>query len=323
MTVGNFSMSMNVTQFNGSAGGGVTYTSVIPFALSETITIKNAAGQTVRTLFSGSRAAGTFTDVWNGRDAQASLLPDGPYFYTASAAAGSSSMVWDLGGVYSTLPNSFFCQAWVPVTNFQPFNNRFLPLSYNLSIPARTWVLFSVGWYDCNTPGPPLSACADPDKFCFPNGEYQESGLHSGWWAGVDPAGAFRGNIGSIAVLARQDNFSRNAVVLFGSKPGLTNLVVQPTAFNPGFGAQSVAFDVSSFQNQPLNVSVSAKNQESLSVLRTVTAAAQPAGHVTVLWDGRADNGMWAAPGAYTLTVTVSDAIGNAVSRQALTSISY
>jgi hypothetical protein len=44
---------------------------------------------------------------------------------------------------------------------------------------------------------------------------------------------------------------------------------------------------------------------------------------MTVLWDGHADNGLWASPGAYTLTVTVSDAIGNAVSRQALMSISY
>jgi hypothetical protein len=133
----------------------------------------------------------------------------------------------------------------------------------------------------------------------------------------------FRGNIGSIALLAHRDNFPQNAVILFGTQPTLTNPILTPPNWNPSTGPQTITLDVSSYQNQPVSVSIAVGNQESQSVLRTLTANGQPAGHVTVIWDGRADNGMWVAPGAYTLTVRVSDGIGNVVSRQALTTIAY
>jgi flagellar hook assembly protein FlgD len=325
LTIGNFTMTQSVDQFNPAGGGTVTYTSAVPFALTEAVSVKNLAGQTVRTLFSGARAAGVFSDVFNGRDAQGNLLPDGPYFYTATATAGTESIVWDLSARY-TASNSpgFLCQAWLPpAPAFQPFNNRPLPLSYFLFSAGRVWLLFSPGGFDCNTPGPAISACSLPDSFCSPAGEYQEAGTHTGWWAGVDPAGLLRGNIGSIVLLRSDNAFSQNAVVLFGTKPALSNLAVAPPNYNPGLGPQAISLDVSSYQNQPVSVSIAYFNQESQSVLRTVTANGRSAGHVTINWDGHAENGMWVAPGAYTLTVTASDGIGNAVSRKLLTMISY
>lgn len=324
LTIGNFAMQQNVDQFNAAGAGTVTYTSFVPFALTEVVTIRNLAGQTVRTLFSGQRAAGTFMDVFNGRDPQGNLLPDGPYFYAATAAAGPDSMSWDLGN-HSTSGNTpgFLCQAWLATSSFQPFNNRLLPISYSLNSSSRVWILYSPGGFDCNTPGPPLSACSLPDNFCSPAGTYEESGAHTGWWAGVDPAGVFQGNIGSIALLRSDGTFPQNAVVLFGTKPALSNLVVRPSNYNPSAKPQTIALDVTSYQSQPVAVSIAFFNQESQSVLRTVRASAQPTGHVTIPWDGRADNGMWVAPGAYTLTVSVSDGIGNTVSRQTLTRIDY
>jgi hypothetical protein len=44
---------------------------------------------------------------------------------------------------------------------------------------------------------------------------------------------------------------------------------------------------------------------------------------VTLTWDGRADNGMWVAPGVYIVTATAIDAIGNRVSEQILTNVAY
>lgn len=325
LTIGNFTMAQSVDQFSAAGGGTVTYSSAVPFALTEVVTIKNLAGQTVRTLFSGTRVAGVFSDVFNGRDAQGNLLPDGPYFYTATATAGPESIVWDLSVRYTTNNSpGFQCQAWLtPTPAFQPFHNSLLPLSYFLFSAGRVWLLYSPGGFDCNTPGPALSACSLPDNFCSPAGEYQEAGTHTGWWAGVDPAGLLRGNIGSIALLRSDGSFSQNAVVLFGTKPTLSNLAVEPPNYNPGLGSQVVSLDVSSYQNQPVTVSIAFFNQQSQSVLRTVAANGRNAGHVTVSWDGRADNGMWVAPGAYTLTVTASDGIGNAVSRNTLTMIAY
>ncbi len=97
VNVGNFTVSQNALQLNAAVGGVVAYSSVVPFALSQSLFIKNQSGQTVRTLQNSvSRPAGTYADTWDGRGDGGQLLPDGPYFYVATAAAGADSMVWDL-----------------------------------------------------------------------------------------------------------------------------------------------------------------------------------------------------------------------------------
>jgi flagellar hook assembly protein FlgD len=101
VTLGNFRVSANTTEFNAGTGGTVTYTSIVPFTLTETLSIKDAAGQTVRTLVNGaSRTAASYPDAWNGKNGSNALLPDGPYFYVASVTAGSYSMTWDLTNTF-------------------------------------------------------------------------------------------------------------------------------------------------------------------------------------------------------------------------------
>jgi flagellar hook assembly protein FlgD len=93
--------------------------------------------------------------------------------------------------------------------------------------------------------------------------------------------------------------------------------------YGPALGSQSVTFDLTTYQSQAASVSVSFFNQSSSSTLRTMTIANQAPGPVTISWDGRAENGMWVAPGTYTITATVTDTIGNVVSEQLLTTIQY
>ncbi len=77
------------------------------------------------------------------------------------------------------------------------------------------------------------------------------------------------------------------------------------------------------YQNQPAQVSVTFFNQTSLSTLRTITGTLGGSGHLTIPWDGRADNGMLVAPGRYTVTVLVTDARGTQIRGQILTTIQY
>jgi flagellar hook assembly protein FlgD len=126
-----------------------------------------------------------------------------------------------------------------------------------------------------------------------------------------------------MGVVTFHDQFSVNAVVVYGTKPSLTNLHVTPPIYGPAAGPQTIAFTLTTFQNQPVTVTSKFLNQDSLSTLRTVTATAVSPGNVSLTWDGRADNGAWVAPGLYTVTVTVTDSIGNVIQSQILTTIRY
>jgi len=99
------------------------------------------------------------------------------------------------------------------------------------------------------------------------------------------------------------------------------NVRIDPPVFDPSLAAPVVSFDLGTYQNQPVNVAITFLNQSSVSTLRTIILPAQAPGHVTVPWDGRADNGMLVAPGFYTITVTATDSIGNQVQGQILATV--
>lgn len=319
VTVSNFSMSKNFKSVN-STSGTITYTSIVPFTLSETITIKNAAGATVRTLFSGTRNAGTYNDVWNGRDATGGYLSDGGYFYVATATAGVSGMTWDLTNQYE--PTS-----WVGYYNsfpaYDPFNNQPLTITYNFNQTGRITFAFSPTYVTDPSQGIP-GGCAPPN-FCLFFEKYEETGSHTITWAGIDNTGVVRTDIKGYSFGSQQGNFPQNAVVVYGTKPVISGSLItaSPPVFMPGIGNQTVNFTVSSFQSQPVTVTVKYLNQTTLSTLRTITVNNVSPGSVSVNFDGRGDNGNWVAPGNYTVTVSVSDSIGNQVSSQILTTIQY
>ena len=63
-------------------------------------------------------------------------------------------------------------------------------------------------------------------------------------------------------------------------------------------------------------------NLTTKSTLRTIVEKRSP-GHGAIEWDGRADSGIYVAPGPYNVIVTVTDAIGNVVRSGILTEIQY
>ncbi|HVT18587.1 MAG TPA: FlgD immunoglobulin-like domain containing protein [Thermoanaerobaculia bacterium] len=317
LTVGNFSVSEGSLIVNAVGSIPVVYTSAVPFALTETLQIKNASGVVVRTLVSSAaRSAGTYSDIWNGRGDAGQLLPDGPYFYIAAVQDGTSSMAWDLSNQY--LNNYYGWNDNLNIQWFDPFNNLPMTFSYNFDYPGRVTIAFG----PVGTPYGVVDSCAPP-QFCLVYQKYEEPGVHSIFWAGVDPTGALRTDIHGVAVITERSAFAKNAVVMYGSKPSVLYVRVTPPIFGPATGTQTVSFDLSTNGNQPANVAISFLNQASLSVLRTISLVGVAPGHVTATWDGTADNGMPVAPGFYTVTVTVTDAIGNQASGQILTTIQY
>jgi flagellar hook assembly protein FlgD len=313
LTLGNFQVSQDVLQLNAASGGSVTYTSTVPFPLTETLTIKDLSGQVVRTLVNAARTAGTYNDSWTGTTDAGPLAKDGPYFYFATETDGAHSFTWDLSGQYV---NGFF--AYNDSLNIQPwdpFNNKPLTFTYNFPRAGRVTIGIS--------PWSPVPDNCNPPQYCPLNLFYQESGPHTFTWAGIDDTGAFRPDLQALGIITSQSAFPNNAVVLYGAKPVVTNLKVTPPVFGPASGGQTVSLDVTSYQNRPVAVTVTFQNQASLSTLRTISLSGQAPGHVAIPWDGRADNGMLVAPGFYTVTATVVDSLGNQVKSQILTNILY
>jgi flagellar hook assembly protein FlgD len=314
VSIGNFSVSQDVLQINPSAGQSIRYTSTVPFALTETLLVKNASGEIVRTLVTAAaRTAGSPVDVWDGRSDAGTVQPDGPCFYVATVTAGSYSMTWDLSQTYRNDWVSW--NDWLVLSSFDPFNNQPLRFTYDFAQPGRIWIAFS--------PYRPVPAHCDAPNFCLLMDSYEESGVHTIEWAGVDDLGRFRPDVASVGIVSGRSRFSQNAVVLFGMKPGVGNVRVNPPVFGPAVGQLAVTFDLGAPQGQAVDIQVKFMNQESLSVLRTLSLPGQSAGAKSVTWDGRAENGMWVAPGAYTVTVEAVDAKGNRAKGQILTQVVY
>jgi len=317
LTVGNFKVAQSAYQLNGAAGGTVTYTSTVPFPLTETIVVKNEAGAVVRNLVSSvARAAGTFQDAFNGRNDANVLLPDGPYFYVATVTDGTHTMTWDLSNDFRNDYSSY--NDWLGIQAYDPFNNVPLRFTYQFNSPARVTIAMIA------SSGSVIGNCLQPSAtfFCPVIERWEESGTHTFAWSGIDHTGGYR-TIRSLGIVSSSAKFPKNAAVLFGTKPTVQNVRVTPPVFGPAVGEQLVEFDLTTYQSQSASVSVAFVNLSTLSTLRTLTVAGQPPGHRTIAWDGRADNDMLVAPGFYAVRVTVTDNLGNAVSGDILTTIKY
>jgi hypothetical protein len=94
VTLANFSLRQDRLELDATGGGVVTYTSVVPFPLTETLVIKDRTGRVVRTLVHAPRPAGTHADAWDGRDDAGRYLPDGPYFVVATVTDGTHTTTW-------------------------------------------------------------------------------------------------------------------------------------------------------------------------------------------------------------------------------------
>jgi flagellar hook assembly protein FlgD len=337
-----FTASQNVFQLNAAASGTVTYTSNVPMTLTETITIRSeATGQTVRTLFSGVRAAGSYQDVWNGTNDGGQLVGDGAYRYFIVVSANNQTFTWDDGTHYmgSTVTQYNYPMCRKDENTFVACTDSSLLFDPYLLKPLRIGFCAASG-----DPAPPGVGCtvgntpfvmygkavfgAETDSDCHGSdcflSEYRPSGQNEFSWYGTSIDGTYLADAPYLTIIRRNDVWPRNLTLVYGTSPTLSGLSITPLIFNPaGPTSLTIQLNASTYQARTLTAKAAFRNVMSLSVLRTVPIASQGSGQIVLTWNGRAENGAWVAPGLYEVTITVTDSAGGSATLKPLITVRY
>ena len=308
----NFYIEHSTREFNGKAGQTMHYVAHLPLPnMGFTASLKPSPTSIAVRSFGTTGFSGDFPYDWDGKNTGGVLQFDGVYFVTAQATYIDNTLNWDQTAVY--LPSGIQWNYYDQNQTFDPWLGDPLDLSYNFNT-GRTSIAMSTGSSNEIT-----GTCPPPSGFCIVDHKYEESGPHVVHWVGTDPTGKYRPDVKWIAMVSEQDLFSKVAVVLYGSKPSITNLTISPRTAKVGT-SQTVSFIVSPATNMTAQAQFA--SQESGTTLRNASWSCTT-GSCSFVWDGKADNGMLVAPGGYTVKASVTDASGNVVSEQALAYIQY
>lgn len=342
LTLSDFTAVQNVYQMNGAAGESLTYTSNVPVTLTETLVIKSdATGATVRTLLNAVvRAPGTYQDIWNGTNDAGQLVGDGTYRYFVTVSAGGSSVTWDDGTHY--IGNTVTQYEYPTCRNdsgtlvacsdssltFDPYTNRPLRIDYCVGSgnpPACGGTTPYVVMAKAVAVGETDAVCRSTD--CFLNA-YQSSGAHEISWWGTSTTGLYIAQASGVTIIRRNDTWPRNLTLVYGTAPAVSNFAVSAPILNPaaaqrGIAVETFSMSVTSFQSRPVSVKGEFRNLTSGSILQTLTMQPQAPGTLSLVWDGRAANGAWVAPGLYEATITVTDSAGGSAVMKPLVTVRY
>jgi len=339
VTLAHFSVTRAQAQARHGDGETVTYTSIVPFTMTERIEIR-AGASVVRTLVDTTRTAGTYTDVWNGRNAQNQLVADGPYQYFAIATAGSSTFTWNQSAVFPGVSSTQYpypkCRsgtAWVPCSDnatfdFDPFAGK----------PLRVAWCVGTGEPDsgCTGNAPALvvakvSQDAETSGLCDYGcmiQEYLPGGRHELLWYGMSTSGTYVGAEPRMTVVRHFGEVPLNMTVLYGTAPVIHTLDISPTLFSPGsvgspLAGQVFTLGISRFANRSVSVTAVIRNLFHSGILRTINVSPQAADVVTLVWDGRGDNLIRAGAGRYEVTITVTDENGSKATVRPIVVVRY
>jgi PKD repeat protein len=278
----------------------VNVNSVLSAATRLSLVVETKTGTQVRTLLPFTdRAAGSFTDVWDGKNDAGQYLPEGIYKVVMLYMVGSVQTRLDLsnttGGSEYNPPRTS-----IPST-FEPYNNK--PLTIDFTLTRASEVTAFMGSFNVNT-----------RYVTFYTRQPFGRGTHRITWNGENtegqiikpaPGDAFLFGIFGYT-LPNNGVFVRNGVQLSG-------LSSSPPIFDPTGLTEAGTPNLCTVQfslSLPANVELAVQDAVTGTVLARVQYPNLPAGVNNVLWDGKASDGRYVAPGTYRLGVTAIQANG-------------
>lgn len=289
-------------------------------AADATVTLKvvDEFGNVIRVLVDGQfRAAGSYTDSWDGYDALNNQVSDGAYYFVFSYSQNGVEKVIDARA--ESAYNQYTPNRTWPST-FNPYTGIPVTSTYTVNKPSEVSFYFWVR--DNSRPGSTIA----PVRTLFIR-ELKAAGTHTEIWDGVDDNGVPVKPGEQYPITLWVYELPDNAIVITGSKPVINNLAVTNRTFNPAFNPYSttttqnvrVQFDISKDSTMDVVVIDSTGLQIDRSTKPGLTAGAN-----SISWDGRILKDELVPPGVYSLQLTAIDAKGNrSLPRYAVVTVRY
>ena len=302
--------------FNPTAGQTGSISSTLTGDAIVTIRVIDEAGNVVRTLVDNvSRAGGSYSDVWDGKDESGDLVRDGVYYFLIQYTVNGETYTYDLR------ETATFQQNYSGLTHtrsFSPYEDDFYEVTYYLSKPSEVSMYI---WAWPYYMGPVKHVRTLLVR------ELRGAGYHTELWDGTDDKGALVPTDKSYAMAQVFWEISDNGIIITGDRPEITNVSADPNYFSPAYnpyGTQPTQHTIVSFKlSEATDVDCRIVNSEGVLV-RTITKNNLPAGANNIIWDGKDMSGKLVKEGSYRITFTAIDGDGNrSMSRSALVVVYY
>jgi flagellar hook assembly protein FlgD len=257
----------------------------------------------VRTLvFDESRAAGTYEDIWDGRNDAGQLVPDGAYFFLIEYTVSNGTYIYDLRTA------ALYEQNYSGITHpsiFAPYEDDFYQVTYELPKPAyvrmHTWT-WDYGY------GPMGLVKTLLVK------ELIGAGTHTEIWDGTDDKGRPAPTDKLYALGQIFWEVPDNAIIIKGGRPEITDVSADPNYFSPvynPYGSTPTPTTIVRYHlSESSDVVCTVVNAQGL-VVKMISKQNLPAGSNAIVWDGRDDDGNMVSAGRYTISLLATDGKGN------------
>jgi flagellar hook assembly protein FlgD len=292
-------------------GQTVSIHSVLTTEAIVTVLIKDRTGNVVRTLVNSvARAAGYYSDLWDGRDSGGQIVADGAYLYIIEYEVGAHTYTYDI-------TNDVIASRYTPSVTYPPSFNPFSAetnyFRYTLSDKSEVTIYIA-----------PFSGGAGERIKTLLLRKPQPAGSYVKVWDGTDD----RGDLvppGNYVIAVMGWRLAEN-VMIVSAEPILSDVFVTPTYLNPRAMPydEEDQTDISFTLSKQADVTVSIYNAKNY-LIRSITVNDVPAGPGnTITWDGKNNSGKYVDPGTCRLTVVATDANGyNSMPANALIEVFY
>jgi PKD repeat protein len=295
-----FALSLSMDTIDPALSEATTVTTTLGAETEVSLVIETRAGSPVRTLVPFTvRAAGTYSDVWDGRDDDGAIVTEGQYravlVYELSGVTKRFDLGLTTGGSQYNPPRTT-----IPST-FSPLAGQ--PLTIDFTLSRASEVTAFVGRYSVDT-----------RLVTFLDRQPLGKGTHRIIWNGDDGDGVLihppPGDWFLFGIFGY--TFPNNGIFV-RSGVRITGLSAEPSIFDPSAlddagspSSSAVHFTLS----KPATVELMITDATTGAVLGRIQYPNLQAGSNTIVWDGKDNDGVLVAPGRYRLGVTAIEPNG-------------